>query len=230
MFGVALAVIFNILSGMLVSVFNTPPFIATLAITTVGRGVVLLYTFGQPIYQIGGFNVFGQGSIGVVPIPIIAMIVMTALTWYILNHTRFGRSLYAIGGNQEAANASGINVKKTKFICYVINGFLVGLAGIIFMSRVNSGLPGAGVSYEFEALTAAVIGGTSFSGGVGTAMGTFAGSLIVGILNNIMNLMGVDSYVQQILKGIIIAAAVAIDIKSKEKRARPKEALKEVKK
>jgi inositol transport system permease protein len=219
--GMAFAVAFNLLSGVLVSVFKTPPFIATLAITTIGRGVVLLYTFGQPIYQIGGFAWFGQGSIGVVPVPIIAMVIMLALTWYLLNHTRFGRALYAIGGNQEAANASGISVAKTMFVCYVINGFLVGLAGIIFMSRVNSGLPGAGVSYEFEALTAAVIGGTSFSGGIGTAMGTFAGSLIVGILNNIMNLLGVDSYIQQILKGVIIATAVVVDINTKAKRVKP---------
>ncbi|MDR1785753.1 MAG: ABC transporter permease [Spirochaetaceae bacterium] len=219
--GMTLAVAFNVLSGILVSVFKTPPFIATLAVTTISRGVVLLYTFGQPIYQIGRFNVFGQGSVAFIPIPVIFMILMLGVTWYILNHTRFGRALYAIGGNEEAANASGINTPRAKFLCYVINGFLVGLAGIVFMSRVNAGLPGAGVSYEFEGLTAAVIGGTSFSGGIGTAMGTFAGSFIVGILNNIMNLLGVDSYVQQILKGVIIAAAVVIDINTKAKRSRP---------
>jgi inositol transport system permease protein len=140
-----------------------------------------------------------------------------------LNNTRFGRSLYAIGGNEEAANASGIKVARTKFICYVINGFLVGLAGIIFMSRVNAGLPNAAIGYEFEALTAAIIGGTSFSGGIGTAMGTLAGAFIVGIINNIMNLLEVNSYLQQIIKGVIIALAVIMDIYAKNKRSQPKE-------
>jgi inositol transport system permease protein len=220
--GIFLGVIFNILSGLLVSVYKTPPFIATLAVTTIARGSVLLFTAGQNIYQIGDFVVFGQGSL-FVPIPIIFMVVMLILTWYILNNTRFGRSLYAIGGNEEAANASGIKVARTKFYCYVINGFLVGLGGIIFMSRVNAGLPNAAIGYEFEALTAAIIGGTSFSGGIGTAMGTLAGAFIVGILNNIMNLLGVNSYLQQIIKGVIIALAVIMDIQAKNKRSKPKE-------
>jgi inositol transport system permease protein len=221
--GILLGVIFNVLSGLLVSVYKTPPFIATLAVTTVARGTVLLFTAGQNIYQIGNFVVFGQGSLFFVPIPIIFMVVMLILTWYILNNTRFGRSLYAIGGNEEAANASGIKVAGTKFYCYVINGFLVGLGGVIFMSRVNAGLPNAANGYEFEALTAAIIGGTSFSGGIGTAMGTLAGAFIVGILNNIMNLLGVNSYLQQIIKGVIIALAVIMDIQAKNKRSKPKE-------
>jgi inositol transport system permease protein len=221
--GIIVGVFFNLISGLLVSMYKTPPFIATLAVTTIARGSVLLFTAGQNIYQIGPFVQFGQGSIFSVPIPIIFMILMLILTWYILNNTRFGRSLYAIGGNEEAANASGIKVARTKFVCYVINGFLVGLAGIIFMSRVNAGLPNAAGGYEFEALTAAIIGGTSFSGGIGTAMGTLAGAFIVGILNNIMNLLEINSYMQQIIKGIIIALAVIMDIYAKNKRARPKD-------
>jgi len=221
--GIIIGLLFNIISGILVSVYKTPPFIATLAVTTIARGSVLLFTAGQNIYQIGTFVEFGQGSIFSIPIPIIFMILMLIITWYILNNTRFGRSLYAIGGNEEAANASGIKVSRTKFYCYVINGLLVGLAGIIFMSRVNAGLPNAAGGYEFEALTAAIIGGTSFSGGIGTAMGTLAGAFIVGILNNIMNLLEVNSYVQQIIKGTIIALAVIMDIYAKNKRSRPKE-------
>jgi len=221
--GLVVGVLFNIISGILVSVYKTPPFIATLAVTTIARGSVLLYTAGQNIYQIGSYVEFGQGSIFSIPIPIIFMILMLILTWYILNNTRFGRSLYAIGGNEEAANASGIKVSRTKFINYVINGFLVGLAGVIFMSRVNAGLPNAAGGYEFEALTAAIIGGTSFSGGIGTAMGTLAGAFIVGILNNIMNLLEVNSYVQQIIKGVIIALAVIMDIYAKNKRSQPRE-------
>jgi inositol transport system permease protein len=221
--GIVLGVLFNVISGALVSVYKTPPFIATLAVTTIARGAVLLFTAGQNIYQIGSFVEFGQGSFFLIPIPIIFMVLMLILTWYILNHTRFGRSLYAIGGNEEAANASGIKVSRTKFTCYVINGFLVGLGGILFMSRVNAGLPNAAGGYEFEALTAAIIGGTSFSGGIGTAMGTLAGAFIVGILNNIMNLLGVNSYMQQIIKGAIIALAVIMDIQAKNKRSKPKE-------
>ncbi|GMO43507.1 MAG: ribose ABC transporter permease [Treponemataceae bacterium] len=220
--GFIIGVAFNALSGLLVSVYKTPPFIATLAVTTIARGSVLLFTAGQNIYQIGNYIVFGQGKIGFIPNPVIFMALMLAVSWYILNHTRFGRSLYAIGGNAEAANASGINVPRTQFLCYLLNGFLVGLAGIIFMSRVNGGMPNAASGYEFEALTAAIIGGTSFSGGIGTAMGTLAGAFIVGIINNIMNLLEVNSYMQQIIKGCIIALAVIMDIYAKNKRSRPK--------
>ncbi len=221
--GIGMGLIFNIMSGMLVSVYKTPPFIATLAITTIARGAVLLFTKGQNIYEIGSFNVFGQGSLSFIPIPVIVMFLMLVVTWYILNNTRFGRALYAIGGNEEAANASGIKVARVKFVCYMINGCLVGLAGILFMSRVNAGLPNAAGGSEFEALTASIIGGTSFSGGVGTAAGTLAGAFIVGLLNNIMNLTGIDSYTQQIIKGTIIALAVVVDIAAKNRRLRPRE-------
>ncbi|MHB9295617.1 ABC transporter permease [Pillotina sp. SPG140] len=216
--GIIFGILWNMISGMLVSVYKTPPFIATLAVMTMSRGAVLLYSQGQNIYQIGEFVNFGQGSLLFIPIPIIFMFLTLGITWYILNNTRFGRSLYAIGGNEEAANASGIRTKRTKFLCYVINGVLVGLAGIVFMSRNNAGLPNAAQSYEFEALTAAVIGGTSFTGGIGSAMGTLAGAFIVGVLNNVMNLIGVNSYIQQIIKGIIIALAVIMDIRAKTKR------------
>ncbi|MDR2494710.1 MAG: ABC transporter permease [Spirochaetaceae bacterium] len=228
--GLGIGVMFNLLSGLMVSVWKTPPFIATLAVTTISRGTVLLITAGQSVYQIGNFVVFGQGSLPNenspfplhIPIPIIFMLLMLLITWYVLNQTRLGRAFYATGGNEEAANASGIKVAQTKFICYIVNGILVGLAGVLFMSRVNAGIPNAGVNYEFEALTAAIIGGTSFSGGVGTALGTLAGALIVGILNNIMNLLGVNPYVQQIIKGSIIALAVIMDIWAKNRRSKPK--------
>jgi inositol transport system permease protein len=221
--GILVGIGCNLISGALVSAYKTPPFIATLAVMTMARGAVLLFTAGQSIYQIGDFVKFGQGSLFFIPLPIIFMALIMVLTWYILNNTAFGRSLYAIGGNEEAANASGIQVSKTKFYCYVINGCLVGLAGVVFMSRNNAGLPAAAQGYEFEALTAAVIGGTSFSGGIGTAMGTLAGAFIVGILNNIMNLLGVNSYIQQIVKGVIIALAVIMDIRAKNRRSRPQD-------
>lgn len=216
-----IGVIANALSGLLVSKFNAPPFIATLALMTIARGAVLLITKGQNLYQIGDFIVFGQGFVGFVPTPVIFLILMFILTWYLLNHTRLGRSIYAIGGNEEAAFASGIRVNRVKLTVYLINGCFVGLAGVLFMSRVNAGIPSAGQGFELEALTVAIIGGTSFSGGIGSAAGTLAGGFIVGLLNNIMNLLGVNSYIQQIIKGVIIGLAVIFDIAAKNRRVKP---------
>jgi len=210
----------NLINALMVANFNTPPFIATLAMQMAARGVALLYTQGQNILQLGDFTIFGQGSIGPIPISIILMAVITVVIWYLLKHTRFGRSLYAIGGNEETAIASGINVFRNKYMVFGVNGILVGIAGVLFMSRVNAGLPNGAVGYEMEGLTAAIVGGTSFSGGVGTTLGTLAGAFIIGCLNNIMNLVGVDSYVQQIVKGVIIALAVIWDIQSKTKKTK----------
>lgn len=215
---VLLAVGCNLVNALMVTNFKTPPFIATLAMQMVARGIALLYTKGQNIPQLGGYVVFGQGTIGPIPVSIIFMVVITIVIWYVLRHTRFGRSLYAIGGNEEAAIASGINVALNKYIVFAINGVLVGIAGVLFMSRVNAGLPNGAQGYEMEGLTAAIVGGTSFSGGIGTTMGTLAGAFIIGCLNNIMNLIGVDSYIQQIVKGCIIALAVIWDIRSKSKK------------
>lgn len=217
--GLCFGMLWNLLNGILVRYFKAPPFIATLAVLAMARGCALMFTKGRNIYQIGDFVWFGQGSVGFVPVPVIFMIIVAVITWYILHHTSFGRSLYAVGGNEEAARASGINVGRVQIGAYLINGAFVGLAGLLLMSRVNAGLPNAGIGYEFEALTAAIIGGTSFSGGIGTAGGTLAGAFIVGFLNNIMNLTGVDSYLQQVIKGAIIALAVIYDIRAKTKRS-----------
>lgn len=218
--GILTGVICNILNAVMISTFKAPPFIATLAMMAMARGVALQYTEGQNILQLDGFVVLGQGKIGFVPIPVIFLIAIGILTWYLLNHTRFGRSLYAVGGNEEASVASGINVHRVKYTAFIINGVFVGLAGVLFMSRVNAGLPNGAINYEFTALTAAIIGGTSFSGGIGTAGGTLAGAFIVGFLDNIMNLKGVDSYIQQIIRGAIIALAVIYDIQSKNRRTK----------
>ena len=217
--GLALGVFANFISGIIVVKFKTPPFIATLAIQTSARGAILYFTNGQNIYQIGDFVDMGQGYVGPIPTPVIFMFGVVLFTWYLLRHTRFGRYLYAVGGNEEAARASGVNIGRTKLIAYAVSGVFVGLAGILYMSRNNAGLPNAGLGLEFEAMTAAIIGGTSFSGGVGTAMGTLAGGFIMGFLNNIMNLIGVQAYVQQIIKGFIIVFAVIWDIRSKRNRS-----------
>lgn len=214
--GVALAV--NSLNGLMVTKFKAPPFIATLATQAVARGAALYITGGQNIYEIGDYSVVGQGSFGVIPIPVVIMLISLAVMIYIMRYTRFGRSTYAVGGNEEAANASGIKVNIVKMKAYVVNGVLVGVAALVFMSRVNGGLPNGAQNYEFDALTATIIGGTSFTGGVGTPVGTIIGAFIVGFLSNIMNLMSVDSYIQQIVRGAIIAFAVIIDIYSKSRQ------------
>jgi inositol transport system permease protein len=218
--GVGVGVVCNLVSGVIVTKFNTPPFIATLAMQTSARGAALLLTSGQNVYQLQNFVVWGQGVFLGIPAPVIFLISVTIFTWYLLNHSRLGRYIYAIGGNQEAARASGIQINKVKLMAFVVNGALVGLAGVLYMSRVNAGLPNAGVGFEFDAMTGAIIGGTSFSGGIGTAIGTLAGAFIMGFLSNIMNLLGIQSYLQQVIKGGIIVIAVAYDIASKTKRTK----------
>jgi inositol transport system permease protein len=217
---VGVAMFCNVINAIMVTKFSAPAFIATLAMQEMARGTALLFSKGQNIYQIGNYTTLGQGSIGVVPIPLFFFAGIFLLTLYILSNTRFGRSLYAIGGNQEAAKASGINVNQIKVGAFLINGLFVGIAGVLFMSRVNAGLPNGAINYEFQALTSSIIGGTSFTGGVGTAGGTVVGALIVGFLNNIMNLMSVNSYMQQIVRGGIIAMAVIYDIWTKNRRTR----------
>ncbi len=212
------AVICNIINAFFVAQCNVPAFIATLGMQQVARGVALYYTGGQNILQLGDYVNIGQGTIGIVPIPVIIVSVITVIIWYIVNNTRHGRGVYAIGGSRSAAEASGINAKKSIYISYIINGLLVGLAGMIFMARNNAGLPNGAIGYEMTGLTAAIVGGTSFTGGIGTVSGTIAGAFIIGFLENIMNLVGVNAYIQEIIKGGIIVLAVAFDVVSKSKK------------
>lgn len=216
--GVLIGGMVGVVNGLIVTRFSAPPFIVTLAMQTIAGGIIFLYTKGQNVYNIGDFRIFGQGNVGMIPIPILFMLGIFIFAWVVLKKTKFGRYLYAIGGNEKAAEASGIKVKKTILIAFIISGLLAGLSGVILMSRLNAGLPAAGIGYETDALMAAIIGGTSFTGGIGTAGGTLIGSFIMGILNNILNLMGVQSYVQKILKGTLIIVAVVIDIQSKKHR------------
>ncbi len=217
---ISVAVACNFINAVMSAVLNVPAFIATLAMQAMARGCALLLTKGQDVYQIGDYTILGQGSVGFIPIPLLFLVGLFLITWYILNNTRFGRGLYAVGGNQEAAKASGINLRSTKIVAFLVNGAFVGVAGVLFMSRVNAGLPNGAINYEFHALTASIIGGTSFSGGIGTAGGTVVGSFIVGFLNNILNLANVNSYLQQVVRGAIIALAVIYDIWTKSRRTR----------
>ncbi|WP_309105117.1 ABC transporter permease [Microbacterium sp.] len=217
---VAVGVICNLINGFLVATLRTPAFIVTLGMMLMARGAVLELTQGQNILQLGDFILIGQGNLGWMPIPVLILIVVTVVIWYLMNQSRYGRAVYAVGGNEEAARAAGIAVERVKYQAFLVNGVLVGIAGVIFMSRVNAGLPNAGVGYELQAITAPIIGGTSFSGGVGTVLGTLAGALIVGVLGNIMNLIGIGSYIQQIVMGLIIVVAVAYDVFSKRGKAK----------
>ncbi len=218
--GIAVGVACNLVNAFLVATLRTPAFIVTLGMMLMARGAVLELTQGQNVLQLGDFILIGQGNLGWMPIPVLILIVITAVIWYLMNQTRYGRSVYAVGGNEEAARAAGIAVERVKYQAFLVNGVLVGIAGVIFMSRVNAGLPNAGIGYELQAITAPIIGGTSFSGGVGTVFGTLAGALIVGVLGNIMNLVGVGSYIQQIVMGLIIVVAVAYDVFSKRGKAK----------
>ncbi len=216
---IAVAMVCNLFNAMMVSFFKVPAFIATLASMTTARGLALWYTNGQNVYGLGDYVVIGQGDIFGIPIPIIIMLIVALIIHYLTIHTRLGRSIYAVGGNSNAAIASGINVKAVQIKTYLTHGVLVGIAAVVYMSRINGGLPNGGQGFEMDALTAAIIGGTSFTGGIGTALGAVIGAYVVGFLNNIMNLISVNSYVQQVVRGLIIAFAVIWDIYVKEKRS-----------
>lgn len=206
-------------NGFIIANAELPPFIVTLGMMTIARGLAYVYSGGKPIRSIDpSFNWIGNGYIGPIPIPVIIMLFLFAFTVLILNKTRFGRYVYAVGGNREAARYSGINIKMVEMRVYTICGFLAAISGIILSARLYSGVPTIGAGYELDAIAAAVLGGTSFSGGAGTIGGTFIGALIIGVLNNGMNLLNVPYYYQLIVKGLVILSAVYIDsVKNKIK-------------
>lgn len=207
----------GLLNGAVVTKFGIPAFIMTLATQYVARGLALLSTGGFPVNHMGeAFKILGQGAIfGVLPVPIVIMAVLMIVGWIVLNKTKFGRYVFASGGNPSAAKASGVNVNGTVIKAFIMHGCLSGLAGVLLMSRMNSGQPSGATNYEFYAITAAVVGGTSLSGGIGNILGTFIGALIVAIIDNIMLLKGIDVYWQYIIKGIVIALAVIADFKTR---------------
>jgi inositol transport system permease protein len=209
----AVGALVGLINGALVAKARIPPFIATLGTYTAIRGGALLYTGGRPISDLtDSYNFIGQGDVFGLPVPIIILVVMAVVTHILYAHTKFGKYIYAIGGNEQAARVSGINASRYKMLIYVYASFLAGLAGLVVSSRIGSGQPGLGVGYELDAIAAAVIGGTSLSaGGIGTVAGTIVGALIIGVLNNTLDLMNVSAYWQQIIKGCIIVGAVIID-------------------
>ncbi|BAK56458.1 ribose ABC transporter, permease protein RbsC [Candidatus Arthromitus sp. SFB-mouse-Japan] len=211
-------IVIGLINGILISKGKLQAFIVTLATMTIFRGATLVFTNGTPISKLSEtFVKIGNGKIGFIPIPVIITIVILIISIYLLTQTRFGRYLYALGGNEDSAKLSGINTNKIKTLVYVISGFASSIAGIIITSRIGSASPNAGTSFELDAIAAVVIGGTSLSGGEGKITGTIIGALIIGVLNNGLNLMNVSPFYQSIVKGLVILIAVLLDKKSRKK-------------
>ena len=209
----------GVFNGFIISRTDIPPFIVTLASMNITKGIALVLTGGSPIRcMTDAFKFPGAGYVGAIPTPVILMLIVFIIAAFMINRTQLGRHMYAVGGNAQAAQFSGIDVKKVKFTIYVYTGLMAGLAGVVTASRLYSGQPTAGDGAEMDAIAAVVVGGTSMSGGSGRLGGTLIGVLIIGVLNNGLNLMGVDSNWQYIVKGFVILLAVYVDwIRSKKR-------------
>ena len=200
------------LNGYLVGYFRVPPFVTTLGMMSIARGITFIYSDGQPIPNLSpNFLLIGTGFFLGIPIPFYIFLFCLLFFSFLLKRVPFGRNLYAVGASPKCAYLSGINIKLATFSVYLISGLMSAIAGIILTARTTSGLPQAGVTYELDAIAAVVIGGASLSGGKGSLLGTFLGVLLIGILGNSLNLLGVSSYYQQVTKGVIIVLAVLID-------------------
>ena len=210
-----LGCILGMMNGLLISYGKLAPFIVTLATMTIFRGATLVYTNGNPITKGLSdtflFQFLGQGYIVGIPFPVIIMFIVFIVLYVLLHKTAFGKSVYAIGGNEKAAYISGVKLNKVKIIIYSISGIMASISGLIITSRLSSAQPTAGASYEMDAIAAVVLGGTSLSGGRGRILGTLIGALIIGVLNNGLNIIGVSAFWQQVVKGVVILIAVLID-------------------
>lgn len=199
-------------NGFAITRFQIPPFVATLGMLSVARGLTLLWTGGFPITSLGSdFGFIGTGVLLGMPMPVWIMLVLTAGFVVITRRTRFGRHIYAVGGNERAARLTGLNVRRVKLAVYTLAGALAGVAGLIVTARLDSAQPNAGLGYELDSIAAVVIGGTSLSGGRGSILGMVLGCLIIGVLNNGLFLLNVSPFWQQVVKGVVILLAVGID-------------------
>lgn len=204
--------VFGVFNGVFVAFFGVPAFIQTLVTMTAARGIVYIFCDGTPITGMGDFiGQMGRGKVGIIPIPVIITVAFFLIGWFLLTKTSLGRYIYAIGGNEECTKLSGVNVRFYKMIPYIVAGLSAALAGLILCGRLNSAQPSMGQSFEMDAIAATVVGGTSLAGGSGTILGTFFGALILGVLENGMNMLGIDSYAQYVVKGIVILAAVLLE-------------------
>ncbi|MDN7241973.1 ribose ABC transporter permease [Planococcus sp. N028] len=214
--GLLLGAALGAINGLIIAKGKVAPFIATLATMTIYRGLTLVYTEGRPVSGLGDsvpFQMLGKGYFLGIPIPVVTMLVSFGILYFILKKTTFGRRVYAVGGNEEASILSGINTTRIKIYVYSLVGLLSALAAIILTSRLNSAQPTAGQMFELDAIAAVVLGGTSLTGGRGWIVGTLIGALIIGVLNNGLNLIGVSSFFQQVVKGAVILLAVLLDRK-----------------
>lgn len=213
--GILTGVIIGAINGLTITLGKVAPFIVTLGMMTIARGLALVWSDGRPVTNLSpAFNYIGGGNLLHIPVPILLFVLVIIVSAVILNYTRIGRYIYAVGGNENAAKASGIRINGVKMFAYIMCSGLAGLAGIMLASRITTGQPNAGIAYELDAIAAVVIGGTSLLGGRGSIAGTVIGVLIIGVINNGLDLLNVTSYYQQIIKGMIIVGAVLLDRKN----------------
>lgn len=221
MAGVGIGLLFGAANGVLIAYIKAPAFIVTLGMQSVSRGIAYIYTQGSPIINLSDAYLFiGKGTIFGIPFPVYIFVLFIIFNVYILHYSKMGRYIYAIGNNEAAAIASGVKIKLVKLYVYCSCGALAGFTGLLLASRTSSAVPNAATGYELDAIAAAVIGGTSTAGGVGSMYGTTVGILILGILSNGLDLLNVSSYIQQVVKGIVIIAAVLLDVMNKKKTVR----------
>lgn len=208
------------ISGAIIANTTLPPFIVTYSMQSILRGLVYVITGAATIRITDkSFLNFGSGFLGALPLPVLYLIIVVFITWMILNRTRLGRQLYAVGGNQKAAQFAGINIKRVRMFIYLASGFMAALAGLVLTSRNTSMQPTLGTGMEMDAIAAVVLGGTSMGGGMGAVGGTVLGALIIGLINNGLNLSGIDSFWQYIAKGVVILIAVYLDYLKNKKIA-----------
>ncbi|PIO96763.1 D-ribose transporter subunit; membrane component of ABC superfamily [uncultured Pleomorphomonas sp.] len=217
--GLAVGALCGGVNGFIIAKGRIAPFIVTLGMMTIVRGASLVMSDGRPVINLSDeYNTIGGGYLWGVPLPVFLFIAVVLIGAFLLHFCKFGRHVYAVGGNELAATVSGLNVGRVKLGVYTLAGLFAGFAGIILSSRVMTGSPAAGAGYELDAIAAVVIGGTSLAGGTGAILGTVIGTLIIGTMNNGLDLLNVSSYFQQIVKGIIIISAVLLDQYTKNSR------------
>lgn len=210
--GIGVGLLVGMFNGIWIAKTTIPPFIVTLASMNISKGLAQVYTGGSPVRVVNDeWQFIGAGYVGKVPVPVILMVIVLIITGFIMNKTKLGRHLYAVGGNSQAAVFSGIDTGKVKFLVHTYSGLMAGLAGIVWASRMYSGQPTAGDGAEMDAIAAVVVGGTSMSGGSGRIGGTIIGAIIIGVLNNGLNLMNVNTSWQYVIKGLVILLAVFVD-------------------
>jgi ribose/xylose/arabinose/galactoside ABC-type transport system permease subunit len=218
---IAATALFGVFNGVSIMFTNMPPLISTLGMSYVIKGVAYLLNGGMPVYNLPkAMQFIGQGYLGPIPIPVILFVIIAVIGSFVLNKTTYGRSVYAMGSNGEAARLAGINIKKIQVAVYSVAGLLAGFSGIIMMSRLNAGQPGTGNDTSMDIIIASVLGGVSISGGEGSIIGLIGGLLTMGVLSNGMTILGLNNYYQLVMKGVVLVLAVAVDYYARTKMAK----------